>query len=99
MDSQFKSLRFASKKMLNIWLKENTSKIIHFKNDDQDLTTMHIHATGEILQCNCHGNIYIGKFVDIKRLSIGKNLRIKNELTNKWNQLIFIIESIEDNLS
>lgn len=97
MDSQYKYLKFASQEECDKWLKQNTSKIIHFKNDDQDLTTMHIHASGEILQCDFHANIYIGKFVDIKRLSIGKNLRIKNELTNKWNQLIFIIESIEDN--
>ncbi len=87
------SKKFKTQKEFYNWLNNTTSKIITFKNLNQDLTQMWIAANGEILHCDFQSSIYNGNFINLNNLSILKPLEIfKN---GKWRMLNgLIIENI-----
>jgi hypothetical protein len=69
--AKFKDLIFNSEEEVKNWLKKKTFKIVDFKYLGQDLSRMYIHRSGEILQTDFHGAMYIGRFVDLHSLNEG----------------------------
>ena len=84
MKAKFKDLIFNSYKELNKWLKENTFKVITLKDYGQDMQKIWVHESGEILYCDFHGSIYIGKFIDMKKLVVGNHLNIWDDEKNRY---------------
>lgn len=84
MEAKFKDLKFNSYKELDKWLKENTFKIIILKDYGQDMQKIWVHESGEILNSDFHGTIYIGKFIDIKKLVVGNHLNIWDDEKNRY---------------
>lgn len=79
MKANFKTLTFKSQEELDLWLKENTSYILFLVDNGQDMQTIWVHHTGEILQTDFSSSIYVGRFVDVNRIKAGKPLFIKGE--------------------
>jgi hypothetical protein len=73
---KFKDLTFKNYEELNKWLTETSFKKIHLKDFGQDMLTMWVHKSGEILHCDFHSRIYSGKFIDMTKLAVGNNLNI-----------------------
>ena len=69
---QFRELRFKSNGEFNTWLRENTHITIDFEDTGADLIRTHVHSTGEILNSNAHQKIYIGAFVLMDKVEVGK---------------------------
>jgi len=84
MKAKFKDLIFNSYKELNKWLKENTFKVITLKDYGQDIQKIWVHESGEILNCDFYGSIYIGKFIDMKKLVVGNHLNIWDDEKNRY---------------
>lgn len=76
MKPQFNELTFKSEAELNKWLKKVTFKIIDLEDNGQDMQKIWVHETGEILNSDFNSQIYIGKFIDMKKLSVGNCLNI-----------------------
>lgn len=88
---QFKDLQFSGPEQLKKWLTENTRYTIEFEDKGQDLQLMWIHETGEILECDFHAKMFVGHFVNIKKVKIGAGLRIFNtetKLGERFNGLV-----------
>lgn len=87
---QFKDLpKFKSKIALDKWLKENTYKKIHLKEMGFDLMTIYVHQSGEILQTDAHGSIYIGKFINMANLNTSAKIEIwDGEKFERYGKLI-----------
>lgn len=84
MEAKFKHLKFNSYKELDKWLKENTFKVITLKDYGQDMQKIWVHESGEILNCDFHGSIYNGKFINMKKLVVGNHLNIWNDEKNRY---------------
>lgn len=68
---KYKDLRFNNKKQLEKWLDENRHCTIHLAGQ-QDMQKLDVHSTGEILNTDYHGGIYIGKFVNLDPTELQK---------------------------
>jgi len=82
--AKFKELTFKNKEAFDKWLNENTFKTIHLKDYGQDMLTIWVHETGEILHSDFHSRIYAGLFVDTKKLAVEYYLDIWDEDKNKY---------------
>ncbi len=78
--SKYKSLKFATDKEFYAWLKEKTRTEIELKDLGHDLIKFWIDEHGEILDCNAHQHMYIGKFITNESFKIGDALLINKEL-------------------
>ena len=84
---------FNSEKEYKDWLKKLTYKKIELKDKGQDLSTMHISDTGEIIGCDFNSDIYLGRFVNLERLAIHRVLWVNFE--EDWTAMrSLIIEKI-----
>lgn len=76
MKAQFKNTYFLTQKEFRKWLKENSFKTIYLKDLGQDMLTIWIHETGEILHTDFNSGMYSGKFIDMSKLAIGNFIDI-----------------------
>ena len=97
MKSKFKNLSFNNEDNFQEWLEKSTYMLITFQDLGQDMQTMYVHESGEILHCDFHSSIYNGQFVDIESdLSAKRPLILYNpnlELKTRYKSLI--IDEIE----
>ena len=93
--AQFKEFTFKTAGDFNTWLMKTSAKAIHFEDKGQDMRTMYVHKSGEILHCDFHARIYNGKFVGMESLNPGKPVLIlEGESFEPQHRLI--IEFITD---
>lgn len=93
--SKFRNLKFKNEAKLNAWLKINTYFKIGLKDYGQDMLTIWVHETGEILNCDFHSRIYSGKFLDMGRLDVGNYINIWDNEKKRYNVYKkLIIESL-----
>lgn len=76
MQSQFENLRFESEAKFKEWLRSETMYVIFLKDKGQDMSTVWVHKSGEILNTDFQNYLYNGKFVDLKKLAVGNHLNI-----------------------
>ena len=76
IQAKFRELTFKNQKGLDKWLNENTFKTIHLKDYGQDMLTIWVHETGEILHSDFHSGLYSGRFIDMKKIAVGNHLNI-----------------------
>lgn len=74
--SKFRELTFKNQEEFDKWLNETSFKKIHLKDYGQDMRTIWVHESGEILHCDFHSRIYTGKFIDMKKLAVGNHVNI-----------------------
>ncbi len=67
---QFKSKRFRSEKVFNVWLDNSTKYQIEFYDNGQDLLKIWVHSSGEILHCNLQSGIWNGKFINVHSIAL-----------------------------
>jgi hypothetical protein len=81
---QFNALRFETRDEWNNWLNIHKYKTIHLADMGQgDISIMVVHSTGEILDCDYHSKMYIGKFMHTKSLEAGVPINIWDG--KKWD--------------
>ena len=99
MEAKFDKVQFKNKAELNKWLEETYYFKINLVDFGQDMLTMWVHETGEILQCDFHSRIYAGKFIDVSQLSDGKPIVIKRKLSSGkiWPETMerLVVEKLE----
>jgi len=93
---QFKDLKFDSAEDLHKWLLENACYVVELVDFGQDLLKVWIHESGEILDCNAHQSIYVGKFVDTNLLVEGNCLWIYDDIEQKF---MFYMRLIADKIA
>lgn len=93
---KYKTLTFETEEGFDTWLKTMAKKIIHFKDEGQDLIIMWVDSEGEILHCNLQTSIWCGRFVNMDKLEVGHNIELQDTQKDQWNQMKFIIDKVED---
>jgi hypothetical protein len=81
MKAKFDKLQFNNKAELKEWLEKTYFFKIDLVDFGQDMLTMWVHESGEILQCDFHSRIYAGKFIDVSQLMKGQPIVIVRELS------------------
>jgi hypothetical protein len=76
MTPQFKDLKFKSNSEFNTWLVETSKFAIILEDRGQDMQTIYVHKSGEILHCDFHAKIYNGRFVNMKSLEVRSPIEI-----------------------
>jgi hypothetical protein len=98
MNAQFKGLKFPSEIAFRIWIEHHWYYMISLYDYKQDLSTIWIHKTGEILACDFSQSVYIGKFVDVSFIVKGQPLRIFNPNTLQYDTYKgLVIEAVDLN--
>ena len=88
--SQFSNVTFdgatyeETKAKLDAWLKDTSKCKVTFVDKGQDLLEMHIHESGEILDCNHHGQIYNGGFVEMEKLKEFEPIHIFHRMSDDY---------------
>lgn len=73
---QFKELKFKSDKQLDEFLSTKTFAALYLTGKGFDLQKIWVHKSGEILNTDFNGDIYIGKFINIDKLKLDVPLEI-----------------------
>jgi hypothetical protein len=84
LKSKFKNEIFKTKEEFEGWLLAKTSKKIGLKDFGQDMLTIYLHESGEVLHCDFHSQIYNGCFINLANLKIGQPLEICKEGEEKF---------------
>jgi len=94
---QFANCEFNNIKAFNTWLNTHTYKVIRLYDNGQDLLSLHIHQSGEILEASGQQRPWTGMFVDLNRLENGKPIWMYQIYGPKkgWTEMDFIAETIE----
>jgi hypothetical protein len=79
---KFLDIRFDSMSELNDWLKKTATFKINLVDLGQDLLTIWVHGSGEILYTDLQSKIWTGKFIDMKSLRVGTHLLIWDKEEN-----------------
>lgn len=87
MIPQFKDVQFRSKSKYEEWLAKMTYMVLQFADLGQDLSTMCLHNSGEILDCDFNEDIYNGKFVNLHAVYQGEAIEIYNPDSQSWQKM------------
>ena len=103
-EPQFKDVKFPGPdghKELHKWLAETAAKKIHLADRGQDLTTIWVHETGEVLHTDAHQRLFIGTFLNLEAQTLNMPLLswmwskpLKKWVPSQYQNLI--VESIEE---
>jgi len=90
----YKDLNFPNKTEFWEWLGKTTHKQIWFEDHGQDLREIRVADNGEILLCNLQSNVWVGRFVNLEELEVGKPISFYTPRLGGWNVMSFVIKSI-----
>jgi hypothetical protein len=82
---QFEKVKFPTPEHMEAWLESLGAKNIVLQDKGQDMQLIKIYRTGEILDTDFNGDIYVGKFVNVDDLVPGEFLQTWNNETGKWD--------------
>lgn len=91
MEAKFNKRVFSTKKKFKNWLQKMTMHRIDLVDLGQDMQTMWVHKSGEILHTDFQSSIYTGKFINMDNLAVRDPLEISNdelEVYMKYNGLV-----------
>jgi len=73
---QFKTKMFQNEREFKKWLTKTAYQVITFKDLGQDMQSIYVHSTGEILHCDFHSALYAGKFINTEHVKIDQEIEI-----------------------
>lgn len=92
---KFKDQKFDNEQLLKLWLLRTASEILHLEDNGQDLLTLWIHESGEVLHADMQSSIWTGSFIDIDRLHNESEVYMYVPAVDEWKEYDFIPANIE----
>lgn len=88
----YRDLRFKNEAKFKEWLKTIPHKTIAFKDNGQDLLSIKVADSGEIIDASMQSFVWNGMFVKMDALEVGKAITFYKD---GWTEMQFIVESIK----
>lgn len=94
--SEYKDMKFNSYGELDTWLNKTASYIINLLDNGQDLQKIWVHESGEILNTDFQGSVWIGSFIfGIKDINEFDFLLLYNpRFDNNYREMRFQVDEI-----